>query len=469
MGESFFVGMFATSLRSPFARNLLNATRCYSSNVSPLKQRLRELVPVQQEKVKNIRKQHGDKVLGSYTVAQAYGGMRGIIGLVYETSLLDPEEGIRFRGLSIPECQEKLPKAPGGDEPLPEALLWLLLTGEVPTAEQTKSVSDEFAKNASIPSHVKQMLDAFPKNVHPMTQLSAAVSAMNTESKFAQAYQEGVPKAEYWEYAFEDSMNCIAKLPAIAARIYNNVFRDGVATPEYDSGLDWGANYARMLGFSDSTFEELMRLYLVIHSDHEGGNVSAHTTHLVASALSDPYLAYSAGLNGLAGPLHGLANQEVLGFLKDLQKELGDKEVTNEQLAQKCHEILASGRVIPGYGHAVLRKTDPRFTCQEQFALKHLPITGLIKLVHQLYAVVPKVLLDAGKAKNPWPNVDAHSGCLLVHYGLTEENYYTVMFGVSRALGCLPSNVWDRALGFPLERPKSVTTEWIQKNKTWFD
>jgi len=463
MGESFFVGMFATSLRSPFARNLLNATRCYSSNVSPLKQRLRELVPVQQEKVKNIRKQHGDKVLGSYTVAQAYGGMRGIIGLVYETSLLDPEEGIRFRGLSIPECQEKLPKAPGGDEPLPEALLWLLLTGEVPTAEQTKSVSDEFAKNASIPSHVKQMLDAFPKNVHPMTQLSAAVSAMNTESKFAQAYQEGVPKAEYWEYAFEDSMNCIAKLPAIAARIYNNVFRDGVATPEYDSGLDWGANYARMLGFSDSTFEELMRLYLVIHSDHEGGNVSAHTTHLVASALSDPYLSLSAGLNGLAGPLHGLANQEVLRWLLDMRDTLGEGPYTNAQVEKACWDILNSGRVIPGFGHAVLRKTDPRYTCQREFAMKHLPDDPMFKLVAQLYEVVPKVLTEHGKTANPWPNVDAHSGVLLQYFQLKEQNYYTVLFGVSRALGVLPGVVWDRALGLPIERPKSVTTEWIEK------
>jgi citrate synthase len=244
--------------------------------------------------------------------------LRGIIGLVYETSLLDPEEGIRFRGLSIPECQEKLPKAPGGQEPLPEAVLWLLLTGEVPTAEQTKSVSDEFAKNASLPAHVKSMLDNFPKDVHPMTQLSAAVCAMNSESKFAKAYQEGVRKSEYWEYAFDDSMNCIAKLPSIAARIYNNVFRDGTQTPDYDSSLDWGANYARMMGFTDETFSELMRLYLVIHSDHEGGNVSAHTTHLVASALSDPYLSLSAGLNGLAGPLHGLANQEVLRWLLDI-------------------------------------------------------------------------------------------------------------------------------------------------------
>merc|ERR1711953_1145197 len=428
-----FLDMFATGLRSPFARNLISTARCYSSsNASPLKEKLREIIPVQQEKVKKLRKEHGDKVLGSYTVGSAYGGMRGILGLVYETSLLDPEEGIRFRGLSIPECQEQLPKAPGGNEPLPEALLWLLFTGQVPTQEQTQSIS-------------------------------AAVAVMNTESKFAAAYQEGVHKSEYWEHAFDDSMACIAKLPSVAARIYNNVFQNGKETIAYDSSLDWGANYARMLGFKDHTFEELMRLYLVIHSDHEGGNVSAHTTHLVASALSDPYLSLSAGLNGLAGPLHGLANQEVLRWLLDLKETLGEGPYTNDQVEKACWDILNSGRVIPGFGHAVLRKTDPRYTCQREFALKHLPEEHMFKLVAQLYEVVPKVLTEHGKTANPWPNVDAHSGVLLQYYKLKEQNYYTVLFGVSRALGVLPGVVWDRALGLPIERPKSVTTEWIEK------
>jgi len=460
----FFLDMFATGLRSPFARNLFSTARCYgSSNASPLKEKLREIIPVQQEKVKKIRKEHGDKVLGSYTVGSAYGGMRGIIGLVYETSLLDPEEGIRFRGLSIPECQEQLPKAPGGNEPLPEALLWLLFTGQVPTQEQTKSISDELARNATVPDHVVKMLDNFPKEVHPMTQLSAAVAAMNTESKFAAAYQAGVHKSEYWEHAFDDSMACIAKLPSVAARIYNNVFQNGKETIAYDAKLDWGANYARMLGFDDQTFEELMRLYLVIHSDHEGGNVSAHTTHLVASALSDPYLSLSAGLNGLAGPLHGLANQEVLRWLLDLKETLGDGPYTNDQVEKACWDILNSGRVIPGFGHAVLRKTDPRYTCQREFAMKHLPEDPMFKLVAQLYEVVPKVLTEHGKTANPWPNVDAHSGVLLQYYKLKEQNYYTVLFGVSRALGVLPGVVWDRALGLPIERPKSVTTEWIEK------
>lgn len=132
-----------------------------------------------------------------------------------------------------------------------------------------------------------------------------------------------------------------------------------------------------------------MRLYLVIHSDHEGGNASAHTTHLVGSTLSDPYLSYSAGLNALAGPLHGLANQEVLGWILDLQKKFKaeGKEVNHKTITDFAWETLNSGKVIPGYGHAVLRKTDPRYSCQREFALKYLPDDELFKIVSNIYEV----------------------------------------------------------------------------------
>jgi citrate synthase len=376
-----------------------------------LKERLADLVPSKQTEVKDFRAKSGDTVVGNVTVNMMYGGMRGIKGLVTETSVLDPEEGIRFRGYSIPECQKLLPKAPGGEEPLPEGLFWLLMTGEVPTSDQVAAVSKEWADRAGVPNHVVQMLNNFPASLHPMTQFSAAITALQNESKFAQAYADGVHKATYWEHCYEDSMDLIAKLPTVAAIIYRNLYRDGKVC-SIDENKDWSANFATMLGFDNPQFTELMRLYLTIHSDHEGGNVSAHTTHLVGSALSDPYLSFAAGMNGLAGPLHGLANQEVLVWVTQLMKEVG-AEVTNDQLAEFIKSTLASGRVVPGYGHAVLRKTDPRYTCQQEFALKHLPNDPMFKLVKQLYEVVPSILQDTGKVSNPWPNVDAHSGVLL--------------------------------------------------------
>jgi len=426
-----------------------------------LKERLAAVIPPKQALVKKLKDEHGDKVIGTCTVSQAYGGVRDVKCLVTETSLLDSNEGIRFRNLTIPEVQAKLPKAKGGAEPLPEGLLWLLLTGEIPSASQVESLRADLNKRASVPKYVQDMISAFPKDLHPMSQFSAAVLALQKDSKFAKAYQEGAKKTSFWEHTYEDSLDLIAKLPTIASMIYQHTFKDGKFVP-LDPSLDWAANYARMLGFNTPQFDELMRLYLVIHSDHEGGNVSAHTTHLVGSALSDPYLSFSAGLNGLAGPLHGLANQEVLTWTLDLQKKLGGKSVTNEQLAEVVWEGLNAGRVVPGFGHAVLRKTDPRYTCQREFSLKHLPNDPLFKLVSQIYEVVPGVLTKQGKTKNPWPNVDAHSGVVLQHFGLKEHGYYTVLFGVSRALGVLPSLVWDRALNQPIERPKSVTTEWIQ-------
>jgi len=248
----------------------------------------------------------------------------------------------------------------------------------------------------------------------------------------------------------------------VAAIIYRNLYRDGSSVSTIDSKLDWSANFTNMLGYDDPKFMELMRLYLTIHSDHEGGNVSAHTCHLVGSALSDPYLSFAAGMNGLAGPLHGLANQEVLVWLTKLRKEVGD-DVTEEQLKEFIWGTLKAGQVVPGFGHAVLRKTDPRYTCQREFALKHLPDDKLFKLVSSVYKVVPPILGELGKVANPWPNVDAHSGALLQYYGMTEMSYYTVLFGVSRALGCLSSLVWDRALGLPIERPKSLSTEALKK------
>lgn len=367
--------------------------------------------------------------------------------------------------MTIPEVQEKLPKAKSGGEPLPEALLWLLLTGEVPTVQQAKAVTDELNQRANLPSHVVQLLDNLPKDMHPMTQFVTAIGALQTQSLFADAYTKGVKKTEYWETTLEDSLNLIANLPEIAARIYRNSFKDGKIVAK-SSSLDYSANFSRQLGYDNAEFDELMRLYLVIHSDHEGGNVSAHTTHLVGSALSDPYLSFTAGMCGLAGPLHGLANQEVLRWVIEFQKKVGTENPTAEQVEKALWDTLNSGQVIPGYGHAVLRKTDPRYTSQREFALKHLPNDPLFKLVSLIYTVAPDVLTKHGKTKNPWPNVDAHSGCLLTYYGMNEHEYYTVLFGVSRAFGVLSNLVWDRALGLPLERPKSVTTEWIKKNIT---
>lgn len=443
------------SLRN-FARS---ASRAYSTAEPTLKERFAQLLPGWQAEVKDLKTKYGKTVIGEVLLEQAYGGMRGIKGLVWEGSVLDPVEGIRFRGMTIPDIQKALPKIEGSEEPLPEALFWLLLTGEVPSLAQTKAFSAELASRANLPKHVEEILDTCPTTLHPMAQFSIAINALESESKFAKAYASGVNKKDYWKYTYEDSIDLLAKLPNVAAKIYRNVFKDGKVAP-VDSSLDYSHNFANMLGFGENKeFVELMRLYLSIHSDHEGGNVSAHTTHLVGSALSSPYLSLAAGMNGLAGPLHGRANQEVLEWLVAMKKELGEDIFNKEKIEAYLWKTLNSGRVVPGYGHAVLRKTDPRYMAQREFALKHMPDYDMFKLVSNIYEVAPKVLTEQGKTKNPWPNVDSHSGILLQYYGLTQESYYTVLFGVARAFGVLPQLIIDRGLGMAIERPKSFSTQ----------
>lgn len=427
-----------------------------------LKQKFQEKSSALQKEVKALLKEHGDKIVGEVSLSQVFGGMRGVKSMVWETSQLDATEGIRFRGYSIPQLRELLPKVPGGKEPLPEGLFWLMLVGEIPTKEEVQLVTDQWMQRGVVPEHTFKVLDALSPDTHPMTQLSIAIVSMQTTSEFSRRYSEGMNKYEYWDPTYEDAMNLIARLPRIAAYIYRRNYHNSDHIPP-DISLDWAGNYAHMLGInSTDDFKSLMRLYLTIHADHEGGNASAHAVHLTGSTLSDSYFSLASGMNALAGPLHGLANQEVIKWVFRMLDTLETRNPTTEQITEYVNKTLASGKVIPGYGHAVLRQPDPRFTAQRRFAEEYIPNAEIVQVVWKIFDIVPPILQGLGKVKNPWPNVDAHSGALLVHYGLKEYSYYTVLFGVSRAMGVLAQLCWSRALGFPLERPKSVTSEWVK-------
>jgi citrate synthase len=425
-----------------------------------LKQKFAEKALTLFKELRAINKAHGDKVMDEVTLGQITGGARGIKMMIWETSQLDAQKGIRFRGYSIPEVKELLPSGPQG-EPLPEGLFWLMLTGEIPTEAEVKGLTKDWQSRAEVPPQVFTTLDSLPADTHPMTQFTIGIMAMQSDSVFEKRYAEGISKSEHWDAVYEDSMNLIARLPRVAAYIYRRAFKNN-AHIAADKSLDWSANFAHMLGSDDEDFRSLMRLYLTIHADHEGGNASAHTASLVSSTLSDPYRSLAAGMNALAGPLHGLANQEVIKWIFEMIDELGTKTPSKEQIQQYVQETLDAGKVIPGYGHAVLREPDPRFTAQRRFAEQYIKDSDLIETVWKIFDTVPPMLQALGKVKNPWPNVDAHSGALLVHYGFSEYSFYTVLFGVSRALGILAAGVWSRALGAPLERPKSVTTDWIK-------
>jgi citrate synthase len=427
-----------------------------------LKLKFKEKSDALKSEMRAVLKEHGARKVGDVSLAQVFGGMRGVKSMIWETSSLDPEDGIRFRGYSIPQLRELLPKIEGGMEPLPEGLFWLMLVDEIPTTEQVQWLSDEWERRRNIPEHTFKVMDSLSPDTHPMTQFIIAINSMQSNSVFALRYAEGMGKQDYWDAMYEDTMNLIACLPQVAAYIYRRSYHNGEHIAPNDN-LDWSANFAHMLGVNDHpNFASLMRLYMTIHADHEGGNASAHTVHLIGSTLSDPYLSFAGGMCSLAGPLHGLANQEVIKWIYEMVEALGTTKLTDEQVSDYIHGTLDSGKVIPGYGHAVLRQPDPRFTAQKIFAEQNIKDSDYVNIVWQLFRLVPPILESLGKVKNPWPNVDAHSGAILVHYGLKEYGYYTVLFGVSRALGVLAQLCWSRALGFPLERPKSVTYEWVK-------
>ena len=422
--------------------------------MAKLQNRLAKLIPEWRTETRALVKKNGDKKISDVTVQQAYGGMRGVKAMICDTSEVPPDVGLLIRGTPIGKLADKTP----------EDIFYLLCTGELPNAKDRRALSDELASRAAVPNYVWKVLEAMPKDSYPMCMLDTAILAMERESKFRAAYDKGMPKEDYWKPMLEDSLDLLGRMPAIAAGVYRMRFKKGKRIAP-KKNLTWSENYAHMLGIKDPSgeFADCMRLYLVLHCDHEGGNVSAHTCHLVGSALSDAYYSVSAGLNGLAGPLHGLANQECLNWIIQLNKQFKGKP-SREDIRKTAWETLNAGKVIPGYGHAVLRVSDPRFVEFRAFGMKHFPNDPIMKTVNDVYEIVPEVLKEQGKAKNPWPNVDAGSGALLYHYGMKEFSYYTVLFSVSRAMGMLSQLVVNRALGSPIERPKSVTTEWIKKN-----
>lgn len=426
-----------------------------------LKDKLQNKIHEWRPRTERLMKEFGNVVVDQITISQIIGGMRGVKSLVTDISYLDPMEGIRYRGFTLPEVFERLPKPHGAEMPYVEGLFYLLLTGDIPNAEELNEIVDEFNKRRILPRYIYEVIDSMPCCSHPMTVFSTAILTMHRESFFAKKYLSAtLHKEDYWDPMYEDALNLLAKLPEIATYTYAKLYRDGKRI-QSNPNLDFGANFAHMMGIG-KPYDDVARMHFITHADHEGGNVSAHTGHLVGSSLSDIYLSISAMVNGLAGPLHGLANQEVLRWVHWLREKMDNRVPTEEEMKNLVRETLKLGQVIPGFGHAVLRKTDPRYMLQREFSLKHLPDDPVFQYVDMLYKVVPPILLEQGKAKNPWPNVDAQSGVIQWHYGVTEYDFYTVLFGIGRSIGICANLIWDRALGYSLERPKSLTTAMLE-------
>ncbi len=417
--------------------------------MSKLKEKLAQKFDAEKKDIAAFVKEYADKQVSEVKLAQAYGGLRGVKGLVCDTSEVPPDKGLIIRGIELGKITDKLP----------EEILYLLLSGDLPNEEELKELQDDLRSRQDVPDYVWNVIDSMPADSHPMAMFNTGILCMQHESEFMKAYNEGIKKPDYWKPTYEDTLNIIAKLPAIGAYVYRKRFNKGPRI-DPDPNADWGKNFVHMIGLEDPNGEltQLMRLYFTLHCDHEGGNVSAYSAATINSALSDLYYALSGGLNGLAGPLHGLANQECLKWVLEVIEDFGGVP-SEEQIEKFTWDTLDKGKVIPGYGHAVLRVTDPRFTAFLKFGRQYAMDDDVVKTVSRIFDVVPGVLKQVEKIKNPWPNVDAGSGSLLYHYGMKEFSYYTVLFSISRALGICSQAVVARAMGYPITRPKSLPTE----------
>jgi citrate synthase len=421
--------------------------------MSLLKEKLASQIPHQRERIQNLLKNYGKEIISDISVEQMLGGLRGVKSLLCDTSEVVMDQGLIIRGYPIRDLANRFP----------EEVFWLLLTGELPSSQELEDLQSELRKRSKVPQYLWSALKTclVKDEPHPMTMLISCIAILERESKFHYHYTLGMKREEYWEYALEDSLDIIAMLPSLAAGIYRLRFDKGHLINSSHE-LDWAGNLAHMMGIEENEkeFADLMRLFMVLHIDHDGGNVSANACHVIGSTLSDPYYAVMGGLAGLAGPLHGFTNQEGIRFVLDVLETFKDVP-TDEELKKYVMDTLTTGRVIPGYGHPVLRVTDPRFTAFYEYGKKVMPDEKPFRVVEKLFKIVPPLLKELGKVKNPWPNIDASSGVLLYHYGIEELDYYTLLFGVSRTLGLCAQLILDRGMGFPITRPKSVTTDWL--------
>ena len=264
-----------------------------------LKEHLSKKIPDWRYNYRQLLDEKGDTVTSTVTIDKAYSGMKGVKGMICDTSSVTADAGLHVRGKHILDLVDLKP----------EEILYLLLIGELPDADALLDLQHELKERSTVPDYVWDVLSGMPKDSHPMAMFNTAILSMQKESKFAEAYDLVVSKGDYWESTLEDGLNIIAKLPAIGAAVYRTRFDKGSRLEASDS-VDWSENFLQMMGidYSDDMLK-MMQLYLMLHCDHEGGNVSTFSALTVNSALSDPYYSLSAGLNGLAGPLHGLAIQ----------------------------------------------------------------------------------------------------------------------------------------------------------------
>lgn len=416
-----------------------------------LKTVLEPLVAQWRQERRELLERRGEEPIAQVKVKDLFRGLRGVPAVICDTSTVDPQRGLFIRGAPVNELLDR-----SG-----EALFFLLLTGREPSAGEERALIKELDDRAVVPEATLALVDQLGDSLHPMTALSMATLSLQRESAFREAHRRGVARAELWEHDLDDALRLIAVVPVIAARIYRESLCDAapIVRPR---GLGFSDAFATMLGLPDPSgdFAAFIRQFVAVHADHEGANASVLAARVTHSTMSDLYYAQSSAMNCLAGPLHGRSNQESIQMILEIERRFGGVP-SRDELRRHIGEMLDAGRVIPGFGHAVLRDRDPRYDALLQMGKRLCRECGPFAIAEALENVVTTELRARGKAANPFPNIDGISGALLHYFGMTEYAFYTVMFSVAQMLGLTAQLVLERAFGAPLFRPRSLDRDGV--------
>ena len=412
------------------------------------------------KRIVEIIKQKGKVATGTITPYDVYYGMRGLPLLYTPTSIVFADKGVYYRGKSLMEVMNILPNFQDSTAPSTESLLWFLLTGECPTKQQAEELRLHLLVRTHIPHHIFSVIDNLPQKSSPMTRFCVALLCWTTTSTFMEKYDMGIPKETYWDYSYSDAMTLIAGLNQISSYIYTRYCKkvDSIAPDYY---LDWAGNLANMMGIQSKSMQDFIRLFIFTHADHGPANASAHTCHLVGSTLVNAFYTCVASMVALAGPLHGHANEETFKWIQNLKQnaDAAGKEINTEFVRQYIQEYVNQGKKIPGYGHAALRIEDPRFTVIKKFIQNNTITSEYLDIVQMIYSVAPDILKQKSKINNPNPNIDAITGSSLYAIGITEFDFYTVLFGTGRIVGLMTQHIIDRILEIPIERPSAFNLD----------
>lgn len=357
-----------------------------------------------------------DEVLFSITKEHLNTGLRGFPVGTVRTSVVHPTEGLSYVGYPIADLAHLDP----------EAAVYLLFNKALPTDEQLAAFKADLVRRSKVDPKVIATLAALPKEGHPMEWLMVGLNLLGMLGKTGNF--------------LEDGLNVVARMPEVVAAIYR--IRSGWGAPiasKPELGLI--ENFVHMLGVPGADpgrLTKLLRIFYVLHLDHGGGNLSTFVGKAVASGLADTYASLVGAMAGLYGPRHGRANQDCLDFLR----KVGTSDP--DQVEAFVRNELATGGLVFGFGHAVLRVEDPRATVQYALGEEICPNDPLFLTAKAMRERGVKVLKENPKVSNPYPNVDAVSGTLLQAVGLKDSDFYTVLFGLSRCSGIAAQIVDER-------------------------